>query len=190
MSKLEEAYDFDIRIRLYDDRTPPKGVLLLAEDINEGVAFEKDGLRITAFDVDHSPVWPAFGYRVDYGGCSVVLSGDTRVSQNLIRYAQGVDLLVHEVASPESFERAGVQPERAKTIVAHHSTPEQAGEVFARTKPRLAVFSHIVQADASEHDLIPPTRKHYAGPVEVGEDLMIIEVAEKIDVRRAARPSP
>ena len=190
MSKLEEAYDFDIRIRLYDDRTPPKGVLLLAEDINEGVAFEKDGLTITAFDVDHSPVWPAFGYRVDYGGCSVVLSGDTRVSQNLIRYAQGVDLLVHEVASPDSFERAGVRPERAKTIIAHHSTPEQAGEVFARTKPRLAVFSHIVQADASEQDLIPPTRKHYAGPVEVGEDLMIIEVADKIDVRRPARPSP
>jgi ribonuclease Z len=58
------------------------------------------------------------------------------------------------------------------------------------TKPRLAVFSHIVQADASEQDLIPPTRKHYAGPVEVGEDLMIIEVADKIDVRRPDRPSP
>jgi ribonuclease Z len=190
MSKLEEAYDFDIRIRLYDDRTAPRGVLLFAEDINEGVAFEKDGLTITAFDVDHSPVWPAFGYRVDYGGCSVVLSGDTRVSQNLIRYAQGVDLLVHEVASPESFERAGVRPERAKTIIAHHSTPEQAGEVFAKTKPRLAVFSHILQADATEQDLIPPTRTHYAGPVEVGEDLMIIEVADQIDVRRPTRPSP
>lgn len=190
MSKLEEAYDFDIRIRLYDDRTPPKGVLLLAEDIDEGVAFEKGGLTITAFDVDHSPVWPAFGYRVDYGGCSVVLSGDTRVSQNLIRYAQGVDLLVHEVASPESFQRAGVRPERAKSVIDHHSTPEQAGEVFAKTNPKLAVFSHIVQPDASEQDLIPPTRKNYAGRVEVGEDLMVIEVAEKIEVRRAARPSP
>jgi ribonuclease Z len=189
MSKLEEAYDFDIRIRLYDDRVPPKGVLLLAEDINEGVAFEKGGLTITAFDVDHSPVWPAFGYRVDYGGCSVVLSGDTRVSENLIRYAQGVDLLVHEVASPESFQRAGVRPERAKSVIDHHSTPERAGEVFARTNPRLAVFSHIVQPDASEQDLIPPTRKNYAGRVEVGEDLMVIEVAQKIEVRRATGPS-
>lgn len=190
MSKLEEAYDFDIRIRLYDDRTPPNGILLLAEDIAEGIVFEKGGLKITAFEVDHSPVWPAFGYRVDYGGRSVVLSGDTRVSQNLIRHAQGVDLLVHEVASPESFQRAGVRPERAKQVIDHHSTPEQAGEVFAKTKPRLALFSHIVQPDAGEQDLIPPTRKNYAGPVEVGEDLMVIEVGERIDVRRAARSSP
>lgn len=189
MSKLEEAYDFDIRIRLYDDRRAPNGVLLFAEDITEGVAFEKDGVTITAFEVDHSPVWPAFGYRLDYDGRSVVLSGDTRVSTNLIRYAQGVDLLVHEVASPESFQRAGVRPERIKSVIDHHSTPEQAGEVFAKTNPRLAVFSHIVQPDASEEDLIPPTRKHYAGRVEVGEDLMVIEVAEKIEVRRAARPS-
>jgi ribonuclease Z len=189
MSKLEEAYDFDIRIRLYDDRRAPNGVLLFAEDITEGVALEKDGVTITAFEVDHSPVWPAFGYRLDYDGRSVVLSGDTRVSTNLIRYAQGVDLLVHEVASPESFQRAGVRPERIKSVIDHHSTPEQAGEVFAKTNPRLAVFSHIVQPDASEQDLIPPTRKHYAGRVEVGEDLMVIEVAEKIEVRRAARPS-
>ena len=190
MSKLEEAYEFDIRIRLYDDRAAPNGVVLLAQDIVEGIAFEKDGLKITAFEVDHSPVWPAFGYRVDYGGRSVVLSGDTRVSQNLIRHAAGVDLLVHEVASPESFQRAGVRPERAKSVIAHHVTPEQAGEVFAKTKPRLAVYSHIVQPDAGDQDLIPPTRKNYAGPVQVGEDLMVIEVGETIDVRRPVRSSP
>jgi ribonuclease Z len=164
--------------------------LLFAEDLNEGVAFEKDGLKIMAFEVDHSPAWPAFGYRVDYRGRSVVLSGDTRVSQNLIRYAQSVDLLVNEVASPESFQRAGVRPERANSVIAHHVTPEQAGEVFAKTKPRLAIYSHIVQPDAGEQDLIPPTRKNYAGRVEVGEDLMVIEVGEKIDVRRPARASP
>jgi len=190
MSKLEEAYDFDIRIRLYDDRAAPNGVLLFVRDINEGIAFERDGLKITAFEVDHSPAWPAFGYRVDYGGRSVVLSGDTRVSHNLIRYAAGVDVLVHEVASPESFQRAGVRPERASSVIAHHVTPEQAGEVFAKTNPRLAVYSHIVQPDAGEQDLIPPTRKSYAGPVQVGEDLMVIEVGEKIDVRRPVRSSP
>ena len=187
MSHLEQAYDFDIRIRLYDDRAAPEGVVILAEDMNEGVVFEKGGLTITAFEVDHTPVRPAFGFRVDYGGRSVVLSGDTRVSENLIRHAQGVDLLVHEVASPESFQRAGVRPERAKQVIAHHVTPEQAGEVFAKTKPRLAVYSHIVQADASEQDLIPPTRRTYSGAVEVGEDLMVILVGEKVEVRRPGR---
>jgi ribonuclease Z len=189
MSKLREAYDFDIRIRLSDDRAAPSGVSLFVQDIAEGVAFEEDGLRVTAFEVDHSPVSPAFGYRLDYGGHSVVLSGDTRVSLNLVRHAQNVDLLVHEVASPESFQRAGIRPEQAKSIIAHHTTPEQAGEVFAKTTPKLAVYSHIVQPDADEPDLLPPTRKTYPGPVQVGEDLMVIEVGEKIDVHRPVRSS-
>jgi len=190
MSHLEQAYEFDIRIRLYDDRPAPDGVVIRAEDIDERVVLDKGGLKITAFEVDHAPIRPAFGYRVDYGGRSVVLSGDTRVSQNLIRHAQGVDLLVHEVASPESFQRAGTRPERAKSVIEHHVTPEQAGEVFAKTRPRLAVYSHIVMPDTTEQDLLPPTRKMYSGPVEIGEDLMVIIVGEKVEVRRPVRSSP
>jgi ribonuclease Z len=190
MSHLEQAYEYDIRIRLYDDRASPDGVVILVEDIGEGVVHEKGGVKITAFDVDHTPVKPAFGYRIDHAGRSVVLSGDTRVSENLIRHAQGVDLLVHEVASPETFQRAGAPPERAKSVVAHHVTPEQAGEVFSRTKPKLAVYSHIVLPTATEQDLLPSTRKTYSGPLEVGEDLMVITVGEKVEVRRPGRTSP
>lgn len=184
MSHLEQAFEADIRIRLYDDRASPDGVVILARDIGEGVVYDKAGVKIIAFEVDHAPLRPAFGYRIEYGGRSVVLSGDTRVSQNLIRHAQGVDLLVHEVAAPESFKRAGVAPERAKSVIEHHVTPEQAAEIFTKTKPKLAVYSHIVQPNATEEDLIPATRKTYAGAVEVGEDLMVIEVGERVQVRR------
>jgi ribonuclease Z len=189
MSHLEQAFDFDIRIRLYDDRPSPDGIVLLTEEIGEGVVYDKGGVKITAFEVDHAPIRPAFGYRVDYASRSIVLSGDTRVSDNLIRYAQGVDVLVHEGASPDTFLRAGTAPEWAKSIVAHHVTPEQAGEVFSRTKPKLAVYSHIVLPTATEQDLIPPTRKTYSGPLELGEDLMVIEIGQTIEVRRPARPS-
>ena len=190
ISHLEQAYEFDIRYRLSDDRAAPDGVVIRAKDISEGIVFEKDGLKITAFEVDHAPVRPAFGYRVDYRGRSVALSGDTRISQNLIRHAQNVDLLVHEVVSPESYARAGISPERAKSRIEHHVTPEQAGEVFAATKPRLAVYSHIGPPSASAQDLIPPTRKTYLGLVEVGEDLMVIEVGETVEIRRPARSAP
>lgn len=188
MSLLEQAFEYDIRIRLYDDRAAPDGVVILAEDITEGFVYENNGVKIAAFEVDHTPVKPAFGYRIDYSGRSVVLSGDTRISENLIRHAQNVDLLIHEVASPETFQRAGVPPARTTSVVAHHVTPEQAGEVFARTKPKLAVYSHIVLPTATEEDLIPPTRKTYSGPLELGEDLMVIEVSEKVEVRRPAKP--
>jgi len=159
-------------------------VVILAEDIAGEFVYESGGVKITAFEVDHAPINPAFGYRIDYAGRSVVLSGDTRTSENLIRHAANVDLLVHEVASPETFQRLAVPSERAKSVVAHHVTPEQAGEVFARAKPRLAVYSHIVLPNATEQDLIPPTRKTYSGPLELGEDLMVIEVGEKVEVRR------
>lgn len=190
MTHLEKAFEFDIRIRLYDDRPPPQGIVVQADDIVEGVVYERNGVRVTAFDVDHHPIKPALGYRIDYAGRSVVLSGDTRLSENLIRHAQGADVVIHEVAAPESLQRAGYAPERAKAIIDHHVTPEQAGEVFARVKPRLAVYSHIVLPTATEQDLVPPTRKTYPGPLEVGEDLMVIEVGDKIEVRRPARSSP
>jgi len=79
MSHLEQAFEYDIRIRLYDDRASPDGVVILAQDIIEGVVFEKGGVKITAFEVDHTPIKPAFGYRIDHAGRSVVFSGDTRV---------------------------------------------------------------------------------------------------------------
>ena len=188
ISHLVQAFEFDVRFRISDDKARPEGAVINAHEINPGVAFEQNGLKITAIKVDHAPVEPAYGYRIDYEGRSVVLSGDTRVSENLIRAAQGVDLLVHEVASPETFQRAGVNPERAKSVVAHHVTPEQAGEVFERTKPRMALYSHIVLPTATADDLVPPTRKTYGGPLEVGEDLMVIEVGKDVIVRRPSLP--
>ena len=184
VSHLEQAYEFDIRMRLADEHASATGVVILASDIAGGFVVEKNGVKITAFDVDHAPVEPAFGYRIDFAGRSVVLSGDTRFSENLIRHAAGVDVLVHEVIAPETYRRAGVAPELAQTIMVHHTTPEQAGEVFARAKPRLAVYSHIGRPSATEADLIPATRKTYAGPLEVGEDLMVIEVGDTVSVRR------
>lgn len=180
MSHLEQAFEYDIKIRLYDDRAAPDGVIIEAMNIAEGVIYEKNGVKVTAFEVDHEPIKPAFGYRIDYGGRSVLLSGDTRLSENLIKYAKGVDVLIHEVVSLESLKRAGYDEERIKVIINHHTTPEQAGEIFSKVKPKLAVYSHIVLPSATEADLITPTRKTYQGELALGEDLMVIDVGDKV----------
>jgi ribonuclease Z len=187
MSRLEQAFEFDIRIRLTHERAHPAGIAVVAHDITEGVVYDAGGVRVTAFDVDHDPVKPAFGYRVDHGGRSIVLSGDTRVSPNLIRHAQGVDLLVHEVIVPAALRRIypNAPPDILERITSYHVTPEQAGEVFARTKPRLAVYTHIVPPSATAEEMIAGTRMTYTGAVELGEDLMVIEVGDTIRVRRA-----
>jgi ribonuclease Z len=188
MQHLQEAYVFDIHIRRdVDTKLPGAGAEVVAKDIEEGVVYNSAGVKVTAFLVDHGEIKPAFGYRVDYGGHSVTLSGDTRPSENLIKFAHGTDVLIHEVIDPEAFgETVSTDTlEQRKKIIEHHTTPEQAGIVFTRVKPKLAVYSHIVPPDVP--DVIPHTRKTYAGPLEVGEDLMSIEIGDKIEVHR---PSP
>ena len=188
MAYLEKAFEFDIRIRRdVEKTTPPEGVPLVTTETGEGIVYERNGVKVTAFLVDHAQVKPAFGYRIDYAGRSVVLSGDTRYSENLIRSAAGADVVIHEVASTEVFlatRGRALTPEQLQAILDHHLTPEQAGEVFTRVKPKLAVYSHIVPASATAEHLIAPTRRTYSGPLEVGEDLMVIEVGETVQVRR------
>ena len=187
MSHLEQAYSFDIRMRRdVDQHLPPQGVEVQTHEIDQGVVYENGGVKVTAFTVDHAFVKPAFGYRIDYNGHSVVLSGDTRYSENLIRFAQGTDVLIHEVLDPEAYAAIvnSFTPEQRARVVGHHTTPEEAGKVFTKVSPRLAVFSHIVPPDVP--DLIPHTRKTYSGPLEVGEDLMNIEIGEQIQVHRAS----
>ena len=187
VSHLRQAYQQDIQFRVANEHVNPEGPVLQATDITGGVVYDEGGVKVTAFEVDHAPVRPAFGYRIDHAGRSVVLSGDTRVSENLIQQAAGADLLIHEVMVPETLRRLGVPPGQAQSILAYHTTPEQAGAVFARTRPRLAVYSHICAPIATEQELLAGTRRTYRGPLQVGEDLMVIEVGRSIEVRRPGR---
>lgn len=178
---LEEAYRFDTEVRIREGHMPVGGSHLAATDIGEGVVFERNGVRVTAFLVDHGPTRPAYGYRVDYAGRSVVLSGDTRFSPNLIAHAQGVDLLIHEVAAATAEDLR--DHERTRIIVGHHTTPERAGEVFDLVHPRLSAYSHIVLfPGVTDGDLEPLTRTHYAGPLVIGQDLMWFEIGDTVTV--------
>jgi ribonuclease Z len=188
MAHLEEAFSFDIHVRRdVDEKLPAQGAVVIAKDIEQGVVYESGGIKVTAFAVDHGPVKPALGYRVDFAGHSVVMSGDTRFSENLIKFAQGTDVLIHEVIDPVAFgaEAPFLTPEQRLVVIEHHTTPEQAGTVFNRVQPKLAVYSHIVPGDTA--NLIPQTRKTYRGPLEVGEDLTSIDIGEKIVVHRRGR---
>jgi ribonuclease Z len=185
MSYLEKAHQADIRIRMADLPLPASGITVDATDVSEGVVYDREGVRVTVFDVDHGAAKPAFGYRVDYRRRSVVMSGDTRPSTNLAKYAQGATVVIHEVMAGA----ANPADEVMRTILALHSTPEQAGRIFADASPRLAVFSHIVLSGDSETELIRRTRTAYTGALEVGSDLMTIEVDDVPRVtRRNAAP--
>lgn len=179
---LEKAFAFDLRIRSRDYESP--GAELSAREFGDGAVYESEGVKITAFEVDHGPVVkPAFGFRIDCGGRCAVLSGDTRLNENLIRRAAGADLLVHEVAAVDEETLRGSP--NFRRILGNHASPEEAGEVFSRVRPKLAVYTHILLfGSAVLADLVPRTRARYPGPLEVGEDLMSVEVGETVRVRR------
>jgi ribonuclease Z len=189
MSHLERAYAADIKIRIADEKLPPAGVAVEVEEFDrDGIIYEQGGLKVIAFEVDHGDVIkPAYGYRFEYAGRVAVISGDTRYNENVIRYATGADLLVHEVAAarPELMREAYIQ-----RIVAHHVTPTEAGRVFAQAKPKLSAFTHLVMLGSKQippptiEDIVAETREIYRGPLVVGEDLMSFEIGDAVSVKR------
>jgi ribonuclease Z len=161
---------------------PPQGVKIITQEIQEGVVYEKNSVKVTAFEVDHRPIQPSYGYRIEYEGKTIVLSGDTGFSENLIKFAKNIDLLIHNVgAAREEDLRTS---ERYRSIMTLHSSPEEAGEVFTRTNPKLSVYTHMALLKVKKEEIIEHTRKTYAGPLEIGEDLMAFEIGEKIKVIR------
>ena len=191
MSGLSEAYAGDIKGREQEQHLPVAGVAAEVEEFTQdGVVYDHSGVKVTAFTVEHG-IKPAVGYRIDYDGRSVVLSGDTNFSENLIKHAIGADLMIHEVAvfNAELLNLPAVQH-----IQSIHVTPRQAGTVFARIHPKLAVYSHIAQLGTPEApppglaEIVSDTRKTYQGPLAVGEDLMAFDIgADGVAIYRAAR---
>lgn len=171
---IEAAFEYSFR---YSAR-PSAPLALIGTDITQGVVYQQDGITVTAFDVDHTPganpdthdQFPALGFRVDYNNRSVLISGDTRFSENLIKYSQGVDVLIHEVTESEN---AG-----------HHTTRVEAAEIFNRVNPKLAVYSHILHG--IDEQLTQDTRDAgYIGALLVGNDMDVITIGDEVMITRA-----
>jgi ribonuclease Z len=197
MANFVAAYDWDIRYRTTVG-VHKEGSELNATDVEPGVFFDKDGLKITAFNVEHMPInietgietgeplgleGATLGYRIDYQGRSVLFSGDTRStpSSEIISMGKGVDVLIHETQVPAP----GNSPEAilANVSLSVHSTPAQVAYVFGQTRPRLGVYSHIIPPEISSDELLGLT--DYDGDMLVAEDLMTLTIGDEITVGRA-----
>jgi len=150
----------------------------------EGVVFDRDGLRIIAIEVDHGEfIRPAYAFRVEYQGRVFVHSHDTRYNENLIAQAQGADVFIHEVAAarPEAIAK---HP-RIQVAIDHHATPQEVGRVFAQTRPRLAMLTHMVLLPPdppSVGEVLAEISTEYDGVVVAAEDLMTIEIGPGVSV--------
>jgi ribonuclease Z len=120
-----------------------------------GLVFERDGLRVTAIEVDHSPISPAYAYRFDYKGRSALITGDLKYHPPLIKAARGVDLMVSEAISTSMTRALGKgASDGGRTSAAaimhdiedYHIEPEQAAQIANDANAKLLVFYHLLPA--------------------------------------------
>jgi ribonuclease BN (tRNA processing enzyme) len=172
--------DYDIRTRMADEGRPPLKDMISAQEISEGgLVMQDDNVRVTAALVDHPPVVPALAYRFDCPDRSIVISGDTRPSKNLVKLAQGADVLVHEVMHLPSLDQLIATEPNAKTLREHllasHTTTEQIGRIATEAGVKTLVLSHFVPGgypflkDEVWFDAVRPT---FSGNLVVGRDLL------------------
>ncbi len=173
---LLAAFGDDVRIRTADEGLSPAATRIDAHEFaHDGVIFEERGVIVTAFEVDHGPlVKPAYGYRIDYGGHAVLVSGDTKLNENLIRHAAGIDVMVHEVCAYSDEWRDNAD---ALASAAHHTSPEECAVVFTRTKPKFAALTHLVLIGATPAQVEARVRSGYGGAFVVGNDLTRMTIA-------------
>jgi ribonuclease Z len=150
-------------------------------EFEEGTIWEADGLRIAAFAVDHRPVVPAFGFLFEIEGCRVAFSGDTTVCDNLVRWAEGVDLLVHECFIHEAMlARRGSRADQGlQNVAAYHTFSSAVGKVARRAGARMLLLNHFVPVDFDREALLREVSADFAGPIVIGEDLLTVDVPRR-----------
>jgi len=182
MASFLESVAYDIDIRMGDEGRPDLRKLVRVHEFEPpGPVFEADGLKVRSAKVRHPPLNHACAYRFDTPGRSIVLSGDTTYSPELIALAKGADVLVHEVMHLASIDRlldrVPNAPALRKVLIDYHTTTEQLGHVAAEAGVRTLVLSHFVPGeDPSITDAMwaEGVRKNFAGEIVVGRDLMTI----------------
>jgi len=186
VAKFLDSLGYDIDIRMADEGRPDLRKLVQVHEFEAPVAgsatvFERDGLRASATRVRHPPITHAYAYRFDAPDRSIVLSGDTTYSPELIALAKGADVLVHEVMHLAGLDRLLSRNPNAWTLRKHlidsHTTTEQLGHVARDAGVKTLVLSHLVPGDdpsITDAMWIEDVRKNFAGAIVVGRDLMTI----------------
>ncbi|PYR69788.1 MAG: MBL fold metallo-hydrolase [Acidobacteria bacterium] len=174
------TYDIDTRIS-NEGRVPLAPLVHVHEIRGGGVVMSDDNVKVTSALVDHPPVVPAFAYRFDARDRSIVISGDTAPSDNLVKLARGADVLVHSVMYPPAIDRlVGRVPNAAalkESILAHQTSAQDAGRIAAAAGVKTLVLSHLVPADdpqVTDQMWIEAAQSRFVGKVVLGKDLLEI----------------
>jgi ribonuclease BN (tRNA processing enzyme) len=174
--------DIDIKTRIADEGRPALGKLIIPHEIRaDGLVMQDANLKVTAARVPHPPIRPSFAYRFDCADRSIVFSGDTAPSANLVALAKGADILVHEVMHLPSLDALIATEPNAKRLREHllasHTPTEQVGHIATEAGVKTLVLSHFVPGGypfLSDDIWRDAVRPYFKGEIIIGHDLMEI----------------
>ena len=177
-----EMNSYDIKTRIADERKPSLAPLIHTHELTQGgTVMQDENVTVRCTVVDHPPVKPAFAYRFDSRDRSIVISGDTKRSDALVRLAGGADVLVHEALYLPGVDRLAARvpngAELKRSILSHHTSLEDVGRVAEAAGVKTLVLSHFVPPDdpgITDQMWIDGARSTYKGRIIVGKDLLEI----------------
>lgn len=159
-------------------------------------AYERNGVKITVIRVNHAPIAPAYGYRIDYKGRSIAISGDTVYSPTFVTASQGVDVMFHEALNePMVRQMQAKLAERGRSDTAkimgdienYHTSPEDAARAASTANAGALVLYHLVPSippGMMEGLFVGDAARQYSGPLKVGRDGLLVSLpATGKDVR-------
>lgn len=172
----------DINARIADEGRVSLVPLVRAHNVQAGgVIMQDDNVRVTTAVVNHPPMATALAYRFDAPDRSIVISGDTTASDNLVRLARDADVLVHEALYAPAVEQMIKDVANAsdlrRAIISHHTAIEEVGRVAQEARVKTLVLSHFVPAEdpvVPDQTWIDAARSHFSGRIIVGKDLLEI----------------
>jgi ribonuclease BN (tRNA processing enzyme) len=167
---LEQAYSADVDIRLHGGEPSNKtGYAATAHDVAAGVVYQDSNVTVSAFDVSHGAWEHAYGYVFKTTDRTIVISGDTRPTDAVVRACDGCDLLVHEVYSAERLKTRTAEWRRYHA--AYHTSTYELGDIATRARPKLLVLYHLLGWGDSDAELVRQVRTRYRGDVVSARDL-------------------
>ena len=172
---ISKAYEDDINYRLYGSQPANnKGYVTNVTEITEdGVIFKDSKIEVVAFKNNHGDFKNSFGFVFITDDKKILFSGDTALSDNLIKYADNLDILIHEVYSSETFKNK--TPDWQKYHNEHHTSSIDLGKLANKIKPKKLVLSHILFWGATEESLINDVEINFDGEIIIAKDLMVID---------------
>lgn len=163
------AIDVEFRTSSLQPVQNPNGYITHPENISPGILFEKDGLTVEAFVVNHGEIDPAYGFKVTTEDLSLVISGDTAYSETVVEKARGVDFLFHEVISRVGLERNSPGFQRYHNSA--HTTSDELARLANITQPKKLVLYHGLFYGTEESTVLDEIRALYDGEVILASDL-------------------